>query len=297
MTWAVVEIEEGLKLPAKISEIQTTRSKLRDAIFALKASDGLNRTGDLVFVSELFKRLIEAFPKRCRESSLFREALHRSIENFVVGTEVGMGRVLDGMACSLSGNILTLLKGHPLSSPTSLNENDYCLAIIRSVEMTGDDEEKYVVSFEFMTGENASDTKTVSFVLYETMIKSLMKPLGLIRKFAPRYERKHPRHLVGCFCFIKPSETDGYSRIEKMGSSSALKSKNKVLSEQRVFKNRNDWCDLPECGLCPKGPEECHLSTRTASCVNGLCPITNELGKLNPNNSDEPSLEYQELFW
>jgi len=294
----MIEIREGLKLPAKISEIHNTRAKLKDALWSRRAHSVLKEVCGISEVSKLFRELLGAFPKRCRDSSLFCEALHRTLENYLIGTDAsGLDFALRKLPCVLAGNTHAFMTGHPVAPPTSQTEPEPCLSVIRAVTPVDEYCEKYQVSFEMLTGLHSSDTKFLEYFLYDGLLAKLMKTLGVQRKFAPGYERKHPRQLVGCYAYIQPVEEDGRSLLGLIGSTSSLKSRNKKLSEARKPETRYDWCQREECGLCPEGPESCHLSTRACNCASGLCPITNEMGWVNPYNPEEPSLEYQDRMW
>lgn len=290
--------EEGLKLPVKLQELYRTRSKLKDAVRYIETTMPEDGYWDISNTSWLFSELLGVFPKRCRDSSLFHLALHRTLENYLVGVDKNTKLALRRLPSVLSGNLHDLLCGQFFAPPTQLSEADYCLSIIRDVCPVDEVLEKHEVTFELLTGRNASETKKPTYTMYVGSFKKLMKTLGVLGKFAKLYERKHPKQLVGCYAFIKPSVEDSYEQLEKIGSNSTLKSRNKRLMESRLLENRSSWCDTEECGLCQKGLLECELATRSTSYVTGTCPVLNESGMhVNPNNPNEPSWEYQTLMW
>ncbi len=290
--------EEGLKLPVRLQELYKTRSKLKDAVRLIEEEMPEDGYWNLSDASWLFSELLDVFPKRCRDSSLFHSALHRTLENYLVGVDMNTKLALRKLPSVLAGNLHGLLCGQLFAPPTQPIEADYCLAIIRDVCPVDEALEKHEVTFELLTGRNASETKRLIYTMYVGSFKKLMKTLGILGKFAKPYERKHPKQLVGCYAFIKPSVEDGYEKIEKIGSNSSLKSRNKRLMESRLLERRTDWCDTSDCGLCKKGVLGCELATRSAACVTGTCSVLKEPGMhINPGNPDEPSLEYQDLMW
>jgi len=279
----------------RIAEIQTVRSRLRDAMVGIPKTNSQYSVSD---ASVMFRRLASAVPKRCRDSSIFNEALHRSIENYLIGVDTqGNQLQIKQLPSAIAGNLHSMLLGTPVSPPTSESDpGHYCLALIREVTPVDATCEKLSVELEMLTGSHASDTRMLKYIMHGDL-KRVMKTLGVLSTFAPAYERKHPRHLVGCLILVHPSTSDGYSKILAIGSTSSIKSRNKKLSDSRLVSNRYDWCQLEECGLCPNGVSQCRLATRETQCVTTYSQETNIAVTLNPSNTLEPSLEHQLAMW
>ncbi len=291
-------LEEGLKLPVKLQTIYNTRDRLKDALHRLTDDVALIPRWELSDVSWLFSELLGAFTKQYKSSDVFQTALHRTLENFLVGVDQESSLMLQRLPSVLAGNLHELSCGQLFAPPTQLQESGYCLAVIRDVCPVDLELEKHEVTFELLTGRNASETKHLKYVMYVGSFKKLMKTLGVLRKFAKPYERKHPRQLVGCYAFIHPVVVDGYDKLKKLGSSGALKTRNKQLMESRLAGCRSLGCEPEECGLCDKGPLDCHFATRSSRCVLGYCYALEQQGQLiNEHNPEEPSIAYQICVW
>lgn len=288
-------INDDLKLPAKISLIYTTRSKVRDVLMYCGFRE--IQEFNIADVSELFNDLMGCFPSACRGSPLFMEALHRSLENYLIGAKY-TPRLETTIIAVLAGNIHTMASGRFLAPPASKSSEDYCLASVTNVYPTSTScNTDFNILIEVITGPIAGYEMEFP-IRSESMLYKLLSTAGLTTRGAEEGSNYiHPRFLSGCFLFVIPTEEDDRVFVRDLGASSALKSRNKTLYKARIAENRChnnfEW----QCSVCPVGLVNCALATHPLNCIRAKCPLCGEEEWLDPQNQHVASFDCQDRLW
>jgi len=285
-------ISDKLKIRVAISQIHTLRLKIQDLLAGEQY--GRDTLFDITLVAELFQRMVRCFPPRLQDSELFITALHRSLENYLIG-RVYSAKLAWLLISRLAGNVGTLASGHPLAPPASNTADQYWLAVVKNVyPSTKECPDEYVLVFEILTGPSAG-IELESEIKNTGLLLRLMQVAGVMSRQDRRNEVKiHPRFLSGCYMFILPLESDRGVFIKDFGTSPAVKGRNRKLYVERTVSRRcpenYDW----SCDMCPKGTETCSLATHPSDCVLGICPLCSDTSEfIDPDTPGSASFNCQ----
>jgi len=284
-----------LELRPKVGTIYRLRTSLIDQISVLRLA---GRSYDIHDVRKVFDALAPVFPKVCRESPKFGQALHRSLENYLIGSKHSR-KLENELVAVLAGCFESLAEGLECVPQPDRTCKDYCLAVVKNVYPSSPDcNTEFSVVLEILSGP-VSGSEMEFAIWNEALLFRLLSLTGLVPRHKPEVQERllHPRFLAGCLLFVRPTETEGRVFIKDMGTNSALRSKNKTLHRLRTI-NRKCPRDFEwACSVCPVGTQLCRLATHPLNAVRGTCCLCGEEEWLDADNQRVASFDCQDRLW
>ncbi len=285
---------DKLEIKVKIATIDSIKGKVYDVLLGLSRSYINDNIIKLQDIKTLYRALLPAFPVALQGSDLFQEALHRSLENYLVGHTLDT-EVRSLLSIRLAGNLRAMKMGKPITFPLSKTTDEHCLSrVVASTQSNCG--ERFSMSLELITGPTAGE-----IIEFSTTSRPMLRRVMIVAGLYSREERMenifiNPTYMYGCYLFIRPIETEGMVFVKDLGTSSSLKARNRKLHNSRNVRRdcaRDfEWA----CAVCPVGEEGCPLATHRLNAVKGKCPMCGENEWLNPEVQDLMSFECQNVL-
>lgn len=286
----------------KISQLESCYRRLRD-IFIKQGARGRFKDIDELTednITQLLSFFVLAFPPSIRRNLGFRDALKKSLCNFLVGNSL-TGRAAESASYMLAGNLTDLSRGIPVVPWSTRASTNMCAVRIINVLATRNDiyqRVDHIVRMRVLTGASAgamidigASRKFLNFLYVTSGVRSYRPSSRLSFDKLKTY----PRELSYCYLAVKVSVTpDSNLKVSDFSVTSSMSTRNRALAEKRVNLSRDERCvGLKPCSLCPVGLESCTLACHPKDGVAGGCTLCLETELVDPDYTKSISFECQ----